>query len=230
MSSVSRFFLLDCITIKPFLKPRNLIIILLLAIIGNVLMGGLGIVFILPVIINISAYLFSAGKDGLDCLYATLSIKRMHVVIGRYLSSMFLTIIFLLAYFILGYAISFILGHEFSLVSFFSIILTVFFIATFFNFINLPALFKLGFKKSKLFVGIFPTVIILGILLMLHIYGIDMNYLATPGYTIDLGQILLFDGFSESRLAIILGAIVFWLLASLSSLLISIKLYNRRSF
>ena len=230
MPSIFRFFLLDCITAKPYFKPRNLIVFLVMAVVGYILMGSLGVVFIMFIILNMSSYLFSAGKDGLDCLYATLAIERKTVIAGRYLSSIILTALFLLSYFIVGLIISLIMGNDFSAAGFAFVVLLVFFSATFFSFITMPVLFKLGFKQGKLFAGLFPMAIMLGILLILHLQGLDLDYYASHEFTANLGGLLLYDELLAGGFGAIMGLIGIWLIGLLGSAALSMLFYNKRSF
>jgi hypothetical protein len=90
MKQALRFLKLDFITIKPYLSGKNLLILLLMPVFFMSLTdGGVGVMFFLMGFGAIFAsYPFSVGEqNGIDALYATLSIKRENAVLGRYLFS-----------------------------------------------------------------------------------------------------------------------------------------------
>jgi len=102
MSNLMNAIRLDMFSVKSDIKPKSLIIYVIMAGIGYVTMGSPGIIMsILMLAGSLTTFTFSAGKNGLDTLYATLHISRKTTVLARYLFALFIYIIATVAYFLI---------------------------------------------------------------------------------------------------------------------------------
>ncbi len=119
MKHIIDFVKLDLITIKPYVTLKNFLIFGLSAVFmiygtktsTNALgiLMGFGTLYV--------TYPFAVGeKNGIDCLYTFLGIKRDIVVIGRYFYAFFIDIAFCLFGLILTAILSFIFSFPFSFI------------------------------------------------------------------------------------------------------------------
>lgn len=168
MSKTLSFLRLDLITIRPYLTFKNLL--LLLAVGAFVIYGTqsssviIGIVMVYGVIY--ASYPFAVGEqNGIDTLYCTLPVSRRHVVVGRYLYAMVISLCFGVASIVLSFLMSKILGFSFALLE--SLITAAATLAIFAVVLSLqlPLYFKLGYNKAKMVSYVplmaFPMIVIL---------------------------------------------------------------------
>jgi len=230
MAEIISFIRLDFLSLKPYLGAKKLIILAVVAILGSIILGPMGIVTIFPIIILMSTYAFAAGKDGLDGLYIILSINPKSVVIGRYFSSMLFVIIILVAFFIVSSAISFVNFGDANLANHAVVISSFFILVTILNFFNIPLLFKVGYKKGRMLVGILPMVIMLVAILVIYLLGIDLDSVSTADFSRSLPSLAFSDFFNVNDLIWLLASILAWCLSMVASMVISQKIYGRRDF
>jgi len=165
MSKMLSFVKLDFITIKPYLTVKNLIILLIVVTalsINNTAVGVLlGIVMAFALMY--SSYPFAVGeKNDIDQLYFTLPMSKRNIVLGRYGFVIALDILSGIVACLFLFVLQTILQRAFSLQETLLTTLVLFVVYTFFQAIQLPIYFKLGYAKAKFLaympIAIFPLV------------------------------------------------------------------------
>ena len=216
MNKILSFVKLDFITIKPYSSPAALLVVF----IAIVLMFPLnstaaGMVMILASIYATHPFLLGE-KNSLDQLYSTLPISKRDIIIGRY--------VFVLALHIMGVIISYIflftqqtiIRQSANLQEILITTLTLFFIFTFFQTIQIPIYFRLGYTKAKFIVYI--PIIIFTILLVLTAY-----------FSIETLENIFLWILTNQIITAILGAIIL-IVAMFASYNISLHFYKKRAF
>ena len=165
MSKALSFVRLDFITVKPYITTKNLLILLVAVVAlsfnntGSVVLIGIIMAFALMY----SSYPFAIGeKNGIDQLYSTLPMSKRSVVLGRYGFVLAFDVMSGVAACIFSFALQTILRQTFSLYETLLTVLLLFVIYTFFQAIQLPIYFKLGYAKAKFLaympIAVFPLV------------------------------------------------------------------------
>ena len=152
MSKAISFIKLDFITVKPYLTLKSLLILAVAAMImlfnsdSAPLVTGFVMVFGALYV----SYPFAVGeKNGIDSLYATLSISRDTVVLGRYLFALVANIgSGALAYAVL-FVLSVVLNKDFNAAETVLVILVMLAVYSSVQAFQLPMYFKLGYAKAK---------------------------------------------------------------------------------
>ncbi|MCL2048326.1 MAG: ABC-2 transporter permease [Defluviitaleaceae bacterium] len=151
MSKLAKFIRLDLMTIKPYFKTTGIFIVGLL--LAFTYMGSAGASAISGAIFGIlvSTYPFVISeKTNLDALYATLSLDRKTVVLGRYLFVLLVNIC-IFAVVIIGAAIfSLIDGAEAAKLSDGLAVVVIWLGLVVVQTIQLPIYFKFSYTKAKL--------------------------------------------------------------------------------
>lgn len=222
MKQVLRFLKLDVITVKPYLTWKNLLILLLMPIFFvSFTDGGVSVMFLLMGFGAIFAsYPFAVGEqNGIDALYATLSIKRESVVLGRYLfafsADLFVGLV--------ATAIAALAGifkeanvdwaqHSADLYIGLAFI-------TFVQAIQLPLFFHLGYAKAKM-LGVLPFLIIPVVILSYNLFREKLDTF--------FSSIHAWSSVNPMLTSVLLVAA--WLAAMYLSYRISSKAYNKREF
>ena len=156
MNKLKAFVLLDFRTLKPYLTGKNLLIYG--ATVNGTMEISVGIGFMLGTLFI--SYPFAIGeKSNLDALYATLSVNRNTVVLGRYLFTFLLnlcTVAFSFAFAAFG-----VFGARLANVfqngggDSIALILALSAILVLIQSVQLPIFFKYGYTKAK-FISIVP--------------------------------------------------------------------------
>ena len=152
MNKALTFVRLDCVTIKPYLTLKNLLILVGVSVImslnGNSVSTTIGLVMLFGSLYV--SYPFAVGeKRGIDALYATLSITRGTVVLGRYLFSLLLNICAGILSCVMVSVLSLALKTTFDALETILIVLVVLAICSAIQAFQLPIYFKLGYSKAK---------------------------------------------------------------------------------
>ena len=165
MSKALSFVRLDFITVKPYITTKNLLILLVavVALSFNNTGSGVLIGIIMAFALMYSSYPFAIGeKNGIDQLYSTLPMSKRSVVLGRYGFVLAFDVMSGVAACIFSFAFQTILRQTFSLYETLLTVLLLFVIYTFFQAIQLPIYFKLGYAKAKFLaympIAVFPLV------------------------------------------------------------------------
>jgi len=155
MNKTLSFVRLDFITIKPYLKLKNLAILFIIAIFMSIndtsSSGTIG--FIMAFALIFSSYPFViAEKNNLDALYATLPMKKETIVSGRYIFFFVLDILSGVAACVISFILQTVMNREFNIREALLFTSGIFAIYSFFQMIQLPIYFKLGYTKAKFLV------------------------------------------------------------------------------
>lgn len=225
MAKLKAFIHLDYITVKPYFTAKNLIIYglltLFLTTMSSNIASGVGVGMMLATLFV--SYPFALGdKNNLDALYATLSVNRKTVVLGRYLFTLLLNICAVLFSFLLASAGLFLArlagfssgaggGSNLAAV----LVLSGLFLLI--QAMQLPLFFKLGYAKAKLF-SMLPFVLLMAAYLALMLMQNTSAWLAGA-----------FDTLSGSGLTIPL-LLLAMLAIVLASYGLSLRFYKRRTF
>jgi len=219
---VLRFVQLDIWTIRTDAKPRSYIIAFLFTFAAFVAIGETGIFVMWPVISFLCYAPFIAGKDGLDCLYASLSINRKTVVWGRYLFTYSFTLLIVSILFIIGCAILTLTQADFNFYRFLVMSLSLFFVSSIFSAINTPLLFRFGFKKIRMHIGLMPLLLVLLTMLIAQFAGLE-----TDQALLNVSAHAIFN--RGNVLTVFVGASL-WLAVVATSIALSFKFYYSRDF
>ena len=222
MNKPLSFVRLDFITIKPYL--RYLSIFLVFAPIMTALNGNAfaAIIILMAVTVACASYPFAIGeKSNTDALYATLSIKRDTVVLGRYLFALFLDTSIGLLTFILSSVVLIAMQEEFSVIVSLSVVLISFYVFSFIQAFQLPIYFRSSYTKAKIIgllpVFIFPLAVMAGIIIMLNSFSFE-----------EIES--MFEWLAANTLVVAVVAAVIWLVVMSASYKVSLSIYRKRDF
>ena len=224
MRKALTFARLDFLTLKPFITWKVLLAGVLMPVF--LVWSNRSFPFAMSTIVMMGAlyvsYPFAVGeKNGIDSLYATLSIGRSAVVLGRYVFSLLLN----LCAGVLAYGIVFVsclvLNIPFAPLEALLILLVLLGVFIFSQAFQLPVFFKLGHTKGK-FISYLPFFILpLGVVLI--------NALTDRFSLTDNLSVFFFWLFEQPAL---LGGICLAVLAlvELVSYRVSLAFYRKRDF
>lgn len=228
MNKLTSFVTLDLVTIKPFFTIKNLLIyacvtVFLTVVSGNVATGiSVGMMFA----ILFAGYPFAAGeKCNIDALYATLSVGRKTVVLGRYMFTFALNLCCVICAVALA-AIALFAAWQFDFSVFGAdMIIVIVSLAVLFaviQLIQLPILFKFGYTKARFFT-IVPFLAIM--ICYFVITGLVEETLGPLHIFSDIGYFVV----SNELLVFALALVALCLMAFLSYR-VSARVYERREF
>ena len=216
------FIRLDYFTVKPYFTVRNLLIFAVVALTMTVGNSGAGaaVGMLMAFAALYASYPFAMGeKNGMDVLYATLSIKRNTVVLGRYLFTLMLDIGAGLFAFVFSSITMTLLQREIELTRILLTAAALFLVFSIIQAIQLPLYFKWGYTKAKLLAYLPFIVLPLAIFAGSNLFG----------------NIFLLDWvaewsawFMENMTAAVLTGAVAWLAVMILSYGISRSLYRKR--
>ena len=224
MNKLLAFIRLDFITIKPYLTIKNLFILLLviIALSINNTVGGILIGIVMMFALLYAAYPFAVGeKNGIDQLYSTLPVSRRSIVLGRYGFVVALVAVGGIASCILLFIWQTVLQRAFNLQEALLTTLALFAIYTFFQAIQLPIYFKLGYAKAK-FLAYLPFA-----LFPLTTIAIGSRF--TDADWIGLLETVVIWIVNHQLFAVVIG-VVSWLAMMAISCLLSLRFYKKREF
>ena len=226
MNKLMRFVIMDLTSIKSELKSRKILFSLLIAIVGYTSLGVGGITMgLLPLVTLLATYPFAAGNDGLDHLYATLGLTRRFVVTGRYFFALAMGVLVTVVFFAVGVATAAVLGDAINLTDLVSILVVAFLVTSLIVALNLPLLFKMGFRDAKSFAMMFPLVLMLGFMLVMHTFGGG-----SPYFLAELSQNISGFAISDTLNPIMVVVITTWFFLIACSYKLSLTFYSKRDF
>jgi hypothetical protein len=166
MTKLKSFVWLDFVTIKPYFTPTYIVLFAVMALFLTMVSGnissGIGVGMMLGTMFI--GYPFALSeKSNMDALYATLSVNRKTVVLGRYMFALVfnvcaMSLCFVLASVgLLGARVAD-FGNEVGEVLWIVLLLAVLFAVI--QAIQLPLYFKFGYTKAK-FLSLIPFVAIM---------------------------------------------------------------------
>jgi hypothetical protein len=156
-------------TVKPYFTPKNLLIYAASTIFLSAVNGSVGMSLGIGVMLGtlFIGYPFAIGeKSNMDAMYATLSVNRKTVVLGRYLFALALNICTVAFAFVV--ATIGVFGAKVLNVSqngggeTFPLVLAMTTLLIFIQAIQLPIFFKLGYTKAK-FMSVIPFAFFMGL-------------------------------------------------------------------
>lgn len=160
MTRIFSFTALDFRLIKPYMKSMLLYVVLGIAMgIGFKSSSILATFFIVSLMLVMSYPFAISEKSDLDILYATLSLNKKSVVIGRYLFALCLTVLFFVLSFVGSIVLNTILGIEFNAgesIATLCLLSGVFMLILAFQY---PIYFKYGYTKAR-FITLVPMFIV----------------------------------------------------------------------
>ena len=160
MNKISSFVRLDFYTLKPY--KMSLLVLLALAITMTIGFQSLTTLcfYLMMCLIMIMVYPFSIGEaNRLDTLYATLSLKRRNIVVGRYVFALCMEILAVVLVLILSWGFSIFTTMEFIFPEIlFYLCIASFLFSTIVS-VQYPIYFKLGYNKAK-FIAYVPLLLI----------------------------------------------------------------------
>jgi len=159
-------------------------------------------------------------KSGMDALYATLPIKRSHVVLGRYLFFLAFDIFFGFIACIILAGLQRIMSRVFDIKETLLLIIVMLMIYSIVQAIQLPLYFKLGYTKAKFLVYIPLAVFPLSIGLLSPIFAEDLM----PALVVIIGWIMENQVLTAGICLALWGMIIF------TSYKLSLSFYKKRDF
>ena len=224
MSKVLSFVKLDFITVKPYLTVKNLLILLVVvvALSINNTAGGVLIGIIMAFALMYSSYPFAVGeKSCIDQLYSTLPMNKRNIVLGRYGFVLALDVMSGVAAGLFLFAWQTALQRTFSWQETLLTILVLFVVYTFFQAIQLPIYFKLGYAKAK-FLAYMPIAIFPLVAVAVGSRFSDVDWVGL------VENALLW--FSDNQLLAIAVSVIAWMAIMFISYRISLSFYKKREF
>jgi hypothetical protein len=225
MSKLKSFVRLDFMTVKPYFTVKNLLIFAALALFLSAMNGTLQMSLTLGFMLGtlFISYPFAIGeKSNMDALYATLSVNRKTVVLGRYLFTFLLNIcavVFSFVFATFGVRFANVFQSEGGDSLF--LILALSGLLVLVQTIQLPIFFKLGYTKAR-FVSIVPFALFMGC------YGAFMSLAKNSGMLIKVSASLagiLNNGALTAALAALVLALAVYV-----SYVLSVSFYSKREF
>ncbi|MCL2164526.1 MAG: ABC-2 transporter permease [Oscillospiraceae bacterium] len=224
MNKTLSFVRLDFITVKPYLTLKNLIIFVGAAVFMILTNYGasssIGILMVLAALY--ASYPFALGeKSNIDVLYATLSIKRKIVVLGRYLFALTLDISSGLFAYIISFVLLTALQRNFNSIETLVTVFVLFLLFSIIQAIQLPIYFKLGYMKAKL-------------LAYLPFFALPLVIMLFSNFSKDFFAIEwvvgLLEWFAANLAVTALVGVVVWLVIMALSYRVSLSFYSKRDF
>ena len=227
MTRLYSFVRLDFITVKPYLTIKNLLIYIGIALFMLIptdsTAGTCGILMALGA--QYASYPFAIGeKNNMDVLYATLSISRDTVVLGRYLFALTLDILMASFAFGISLIVLTVMQRGFNVPEFSLTILLLFMVFSLTQAIQLPIYFKLGYTKAK-FLAYLPFIVFPLVIVMLP------QFFRAFVDVFSLERIrALAEWLIKNRLSAALAGGAIWLVIMLVSYKVSVSRYRQRDF
>lgn len=224
MSKTLSFVRLDFITVKPYLTIKNLLLFITMALIMTIgtdtSASAIGFLMVYAAIYV--SYPFAVGeKNGIDALYATLSIKRSTVVLGRYLFALIVDVCAGLLAYVFTFLVMIVMQKNFNAEESFIVLLVVFLIYSVIQAVQLPIFFKLGYAKAK-FLSYLPFI------------GLSLLIMISTNFTKDVALInqliKCFGWFVANPIMAVLCGVVIWLVIMVISYQAACNHYNKRDF
>ena len=220
MKKIINFMLLDALSLKGGFGVKMLVVFVALSVAGYASMGIGGIffggVFIMS---QFCINPFAQGMDGLDRFYATLSLSRKEVVIGRYFFILVIMFLVTLFYLVVGVILPLILGLGITF-EHLPMMLGVYLISNFIISIFLPIFFMSGYKKARPILYLAPLTV-----LVIALLDNQINNGIEHSITQFLNDFNTLPSIALTLIAIFVCIIIFAV-----SLAVSLRLYVKREF
>lgn len=227
MANVWKMVCLDYRTVKPYITLKNLLIYLFLTLIlfgaggasGNAT-AGFSVLLIL--VAQYISYPFAVGeKNGIDSLYATLSIPRRTVVRGRYAFALAVNVIGLLLAGIFSIGMSLAMGVP---VKWDEMLITVSVLVgtyTLVQVFQIYLFFKKGYAKAK-FMQFLPYMLVATVVLAASTFF--------QSQTMSQGMQAAISWVAGNWQLLVVGVVVLWAALVAISYVFAVKGYEKREF
>ena len=152
MSKALSFMRLDFITIKPYMTLKSMLILIGAAVVLGINNSASTIIsgYMMMFAVMYSSYPFALGeKNNIDSLYATLPLNKRSIVLGRYGFVVAFDIVVGITAFVFSAVMDIAMQRPFDSITALLTITVLFAVCTFFQSIQLPIYFKLGYTKAK---------------------------------------------------------------------------------
>ena len=173
MEKVCKFAKLDLFMVKPYLKKYMLLLfaVSIPVIITTKNIYMMSFIAMFYGVIMVSYPFALSEKNNIENFYGTLSLKKRNIVNGRYIFTLGTMIFFTILSYIIMIVGNVILrqGLEYSELLF--VLVTGFFMSLILVSLQLPAYFKLGYTKGKIFTYVPFFVIAIGVPLLGSLMG-----------------------------------------------------------
>jgi len=223
MNNALKFARLDFLTIKPFMTAKSLLILAFLPLFFIITTGSSAAIGItIAASLMYVSYPFALGeKNNLDAFYATLSVGRKNVVLGRYLFAFGLMLALTLITWIYSFVVLTVLRGDFNVVEALVSTAAMIVIFSIIQAVQLPIFFRLNYAKAKM-LSVLPFLMI-GLLTLLLTTTFGQNAM------LFLNNVTA--NANTSQFAIIAGVIILiWLACLLASYALSVRFYQKRDF
>ena len=224
MTKALAFAKLDLITIKPYFTWKNLVILVGVALVmsWNSTSTPATIGFIMMFGSLYVSYPFSVGeKNGIDALYATLSITRAAVVLGRYFFALAFNLCTAALAFIVTCTLSITLKKNWDPKETLLVTLAILVAYSAIQAFQLPIYFKLGYSRAKL-IAYLPLIgwplVVTGLSFGLERVGIIGNF----------SNIILW--IEQNTILFVISCAALWIVIMYFSYRISLSYYQKRDF
>ncbi len=224
MNKALSFVRLDFLTVKTYLKLKNMLIFILspLIIAFTVKSASAAVGMLMMYAAIHIGYTFAIGENNsLDALYATLSITRKTAVLGRYLFALIFYLCTALFAWAFSVIITALLGKAIVIGETLLVVGVIFVLVSIVQAIQLPVLFKLGYAKAKIFTDLPFIILFLGAMAVNWFYKEIGMSAQLNGY---------FDRVAQNPLPTILIGIVVWFCLMFISYQLSLSFYAKRDF
>ena len=224
MEKLIAFVRLDLLSVKPYLTAKNMLLFLGIAVIIVLSSGTPASAIALLMMYGslYTTYPFATGdNDGIDALYATLSVKRSTVVFGRYSFAFITNLASGLFALVVSFLLATVLRRSFDFQEALAIALGAFVGFSLIQAIQYPVYFRLGYMKATFYTYL-PYV-------TFALLGAGVNVLVKNEHTLDRlkGIVQWMD--ANSVITAIM-AVCIWLALILISCRLSLRYYKQRDF
>ena len=223
MNDIMPFVRLDFITLKPYFTIKNLLIFAAAPLILTLYTGNTTIsngIFMTNAMTYVS-YPFALGDQcNIDALYISLSISRETVVRGRYVFALLFDVCAGLVSFLYAMLTGVLFGRGSTLQESILVVTVLCVVFSFFQSIQIPVYFKLGYAKAKMVANMPFLVLSLFIVLGSRLLGNNsIRYVASLLHWMEAHAIL----------AVLFG-LGLWLAFLYLSYRLSLAYYDKREF
>ncbi len=217
MNKTLSFMKLDYVTLRPYVTMKNLFIMIAVALFFTVQSNTSSISILMAYGFMFTGYPFAVGeKCNMDELYISLSISRNAVVGGRYLFTILMELCLGVFACLVSVLLSLLLHRPIEARETLIVVVTLFFVLSFLQTLQLPVFFKMGYAKGKMMTYM-PLMVLAFLIIVIskHVSKVLSRFI---------------EWLSKNPVTAITSGILIWLLTVLISYQIALKLYKKRDF
>ena len=224
MTKALSFVKLDFLTIKPYLTAKNILILLIVtgSLSLNNTAGAVIVGIVMAFALMYSSYPFAVGeKNGIDQLYLTLPMNKKNIVLGRYGFAVALDLLSGIVACGFLFVLQTIFRQTFNLQETLFTALVLFVVYTFFQAIQLPIYFKLGYAKAK-FLAYMPIAIFPLVTIVIGSRFSEVDWVSLVNN--------IFTWISTNQILATAIVVIAWFAIMFISYSISLRFYKKREF